>query len=1217
MHKWFLNIHFWIRKNKWLAVVLAVVWLALGAYFASRISFEEDITRIIPKNKQTSETAKVLKQLRFTDKISVIIEKKDKGTVDDMVAAAEAFLDTITVAKPYIKDIQGKVDEAFLQQSFRFVYENMPLFLDAEDYNVIENKIQADSIRKALQQNFETMISPSGVVMKDFVMKDPLGFSFIALRKMQKMHASRDFKLYDGFLITNDSSRLLLFINPTLAGSETEQNTLFVKQLYGIQKKLNNRYHDKAHIDYFGSALIAVANADRIKTDIITTVLISMGTLMVILMLFYRRVFIPLVIFIPSLFGAVTALALMYFIKESISAISISIGAILLGITIDYALHILTHYKSNADVAVLYKEITKPLFMSSSTTAVAFICLFFVHSEALIDLGIFASVTIMVSAFFSLLLVPHLYRPETELKPSNTIIDKTAKVSFHNNRLLQIISILLIIVSLFTFHKVGFDNDLSKLNYIPDALKASELKLETSANAKSKSLYITAFGNREDEVLRQNEKVLQQLQQMEVPVTGVQSIANFVMPKEHQAKKIAQWQQFWTVTKRNKVRQNIQAIGTETGFSDAAFGAFDSLLNKKFRTLALHDYQKQASFLTDEFMVDQNGFYTISTLVKIPEKQREAFVKEWKTPENTLLIDRQQMSESFLGQLVTDFNDLINYSFLAVLLILWLFFRRIELVIISAIPIAITGLVTAGLMGIFNIPLNIFSTIVCTLIFGHGVDFSIFMTSALQKEYTTGKNELQTYRTSILLAVLTTILAIGALVFAQHPALKSISLVSLIGVFAALVITFVFYPLLFKIVISNRPKKGLSPVSIGLFLQSVVFFVYYGVFGILLSVSLRLLLRLLPLSEEKKYRVFGKAMSWFMTSVLYLKPTVKKGILNPYNENFKKQSVIISNHTSFLDTLAIGMYHPHIVFLVNDWVYKSPIFGKAVRLAGFFPVSQGVEGNLDQLRKRIGTNFSLMIFPEGTRSKTNDIGRFHKGAFYLAEQLKLDILPIYIHGNSEVIPKGDFIIYDGQIIDYVDKRIAPDDERFGKTYAERTKKISAFFKQRFDTIRRDLEDENYFKKKLLLSFLYKEHAVVKQVKADFSQNKSIYYQLNSFLGKNEKIIHIANDYGQLDFLLVMQQASRQLQTYIADEEKREIAQTNYIIQTRKLIYVDDLDTVSEKYSTLLVSKTQVPENIPGYITKIIVVLADTKQITGFDCISEEGAVQVFKRVTHA
>ena len=1215
MYKAFLPIHFWVQKNKGKALLIAFIWLIGALFFASQLHFEEDITRIIPKSERTTETAKVLKQLRFTDKISVIIEKKKGGTPDDMVTTAAAFLDTISIAKPYIKDIQGKVDEAFLQQAFGVVYENLPVFLAPEDYERIEEKIQKDSLASILQQNYETIISPAGSVMQDFIMKDPLGLSFIALQKMQKMHASSEFTLYDGFLITKDSTKLLLFINPTLAGTETENNRRFVTQLYEIQNVLNQKYKETTNIDYFGSSLIAVANADRIKKDIITTILISMGTLMVILMLFYKRILIPIIIFIPSLFGAVTALAFMYFVKDSISAISISIGAILLGITIDYSLHILTHYKSNGDVKLLYKEITKPLIMSSSTTAVAFICLFFVHSEALIDLGIFASITIMVSAFCSLLLVPHLYQPSKEIQPSNTYIDRLAKVSFHSNRPLQIASIILIGISLFTYQKVTFDNDLSKLNYIPPALQATEKKLESSANDKTKALYITSYGNDETEVLTQNTKVYQELQKLHTPISSFQSVGGFVLSEQEQAAKIEQWKNFWSAQKTKQLESNLKKYGVEFGFSEQAFDAFGKLLQKDFQPISLKTYQTQAPFLLDEFLVQQNGFYTLSTLVKIPEQTRDQFLKEWKPPAHTMLIDRQEMSESFLGQLVTDFNDLIQYSFLAVLLILWIFFRRIELVLISAIPIAITGLVTAGLMGLFHIPLNIFSSIVCTLIFGHGVDFSIFMTSALQKEYSTGKNELQTYRTSIILAVLTTILAIGALVFAQHPALKSISLVSLIGVFSALVITFVFYPLLFQWVIGNRPKKGLSPVSLSLFVQSVLFFAYYAIVGVLLSFILRIIL--LPFSQQKRYRYFGHAMSWFMTSVLYLKPTVKKGIINLTPDTFTKQSIIIANHTSFLDTLAIGMYHPNIVFLVNDWVYKSPIFGKAVKWAGFYPVSQGVEESIEVLKRRIGSDFSLMIFPEGTRSKTQDIGRFHKGAFYLSEKLELDILPIYIQGASEIIPKGDFIIYDGQIMNYVDDRIAYDDPRFGMHYSEKSKKVTAYCREKFQSIRRELEDENYFKNKLYLSFLYKENEIIKEVKRDFQLHKKTYHLLNDVLLPKEKILHYAADFGQLDFLLVMQQASRKIQTYIKEEERRAVAETNYIQKIRNIEYLTALEKADATYTTLLVSTVDMPTYIPVFIHRIVVSRAIVTDISGFEKVKTVSSIQVFNRKENA
>ena len=539
--------------------------------------------------------------------------------------------------------------------------------------------------------------------------------------------------------------------------------------------------------------------------------------------------------------------------------------------------------------------------------------------------------------------------------------------------------------------------------------------------------------------------------------------------------------------------------------------------------------------------------------------------------QKVIAIDRQQMNETFLGKLRDDFNDLISYSFLAVILILFVFFRRIELVIISTIPIVITGVVTAGIMSIFNIQLNIFSTIVCTLIFGHGVDFSIFMTSALQKEYTNGHDEMPTYRTSIILAALTTILAIGALIFAEHPALKSISSVSLIGVFAALIITFIFYPILFKFCFFNRVKKGRSPITLRLLLHSTLSFIYYGFGGAIFSLIGRIILRFIPVKAELRVMWFRVIISNFMKSVLYSNPFVKKQIVNKVGETFAKPSVIISNHTSFLDTLAIGMVTPKIIYLVNDWVYNSPVFGGVVKLAGYYPVSQGVEGSVEHLRIKVEQGYSLMVFPEGSRSESNVIQRFHKGAFYLAEHFNLDILPIYIHGNSETLPKGDHIIYDESISVIIGKRIEANDASFGNNYSERTKSINKFYRNEFASIRAEYEDENFFRHKLFLSFLYKEQEIVNEVKSDFEARKSLYYKLNSFLKDDAKILHFANDYGQIDVLLALQQPKRKIQTFIQNEEKRAIATTNFLLKKREIKYLNQIPDWDQKSSTLLIS----------------------------------------------
>src|SRR5690606_35857526 len=137
---------------------------------------------------------------------------------------------------------------------------------------------------------------------------------------------------------------------------------------------------------------------------------------------------------------------------------------------------------------------------------------------------------------------------------------------------------------------------------------------------------------------------------------------------------------------------------------------------------------------------------------------------------------------------------------------------------------------------------------------------------------------------------------------------------------------------------------------------------------------------------------FRKSMSVFMKSVLHFHPLTKNKTINVLGETFQRPAVVIANHSSFLDTLSIGMLAPRSIFLVNDWVWKSPVFGRAVRALGFYPVSKGLESGLDDLRNKVAQGYSLIVFPEGTRSQDNVVKRFHKGAFYLAEQLQLDIL---------------------------------------------------------------------------------------------------------------------------------------------------------------------------------------------------------------------------------
>ena len=1145
MGNWFFKLFLRLQKNKiWTATILLLLFAAL-AFMVSKIRFEEDISKLIPISSENKDLQKVLKSVNFTDKIIVTIHRDDATELQDLFQYATEFLDSLELhSGQYIKYIRGRVQEEDLMRTMDFVYNNLPLFFDAEDYKTISGKLQPDSISARTEANYRTLISPSGIVSKDLILKDPLGLSFIALKKLRQLGVADDFHLKDGFLLSTDEKNILLFITPSFGSSETAENTKFAEQLYGLQDFLNTKYQGRVSSDYFGAALIAVANAKQIKKDIQFTVGITLTFLLLIFILYYRKLYVPLILFVPTLFGGLLAMALLFVIRAEISVISLGIGSVLLGVTLDYSLHILTHIRNNETLENLYKDVSEPILMSSLSTAMAFLCLLFLDSQALQDLGIFAAMSVLGASVFALVFIPLVYKNTKGRKEQITFLDKIAEHKFHRNKWILAILTAVLILSVFTYQRVAFNKDISKLNYEPQEIKDAMQRLDALTDISSKSVYLATYGKSVEGTLQLNDSIHEKLEFLkeENKISSFSSVGALVHSQQNQRRKLAEWNRFWNDERKELVENNLLAIGNKMGFKPQTFEKFYQFLDKKFKTLNPEDYQEVPSMILEDFISTEANFTTITTLIKLNENNTEDIKTYFEEIPNTVIIDRQDMNETFLGNLKHDFYNLIGYCILAVLLVLFLFFRSFTLTLITATPIFITWFLTMGIMGLLHIEFNIFNIIISTFIFGLGIDYSIFMTKGLLKELRTGEKVIATHKTSIMLSVLTTILGVGVLVFAKHPALYSISIVSIIGIFSAMLTAFSIQPLLFQLFIGSSKKRPINP---RMFFHSVFSFGYFGLGGIFLSLYSMIIMPLLPFSKKRRSAGFHKMISAYMKSVLYTNPFVKKEI--EYNgEDFSKPAVIIANHTSFLDILAIGMLHPKICFLVNDWVYNSPVFGKAVQNADFYPVSSGIEKSLEPLGKKIEDGYSIMVFPEGSRSWNNKIRRFHKGAFYLAEHFQMDILPVLIHGNSEVNPKGSFIIKDGSITVKMLSRILPENSLFKGNNAQRAKKIGRYMRNEFLAMRENIEDTHYFHPIVLEEYRYKGAKLYRTVKEDLKDYAEVYLKLIWEVEKTGKISHISDSAGQLDILLALDGPDRKISSFIEDDELKTILNHSYL-----------------------------------------------------------------------
>ncbi|HLT34047.1 MAG TPA: hypothetical protein VKZ98_09680, partial [Aquaticitalea sp.] len=233
MVKLFKNIYHLIQKQRRLFIIGLLICFGCLVWVASHIQFDENISKLIPTNSDNQQLQKVLNTAHFSDKIVINISREPQGTLEDMTEYAQQLLDSLNEqSNAYIKDILGKFEDEIIFETLDIAFENAPLFLSDEDYNILSDKTQQVSIEKSMEANYKTLVSPSGMLTKKTISRDPLGISLLALQHLKQLGFSDDFELKNGFLISKDGQNILLFISPTYQSSETKENEILAAQLY-------------------------------------------------------------------------------------------------------------------------------------------------------------------------------------------------------------------------------------------------------------------------------------------------------------------------------------------------------------------------------------------------------------------------------------------------------------------------------------------------------------------------------------------------------------------------------------------------------------------------------------------------------------------------------------------------------------------------------------------------------------------------------------------------------------------------------------------------------------------------------------------------------------------------------------------------------------------------------------------------------------------------
>jgi 1-acyl-sn-glycerol-3-phosphate acyltransferase len=365
----------------------------------------------------------------------------------------------------------------------------------------------------------------------------------------------------------------------------------------------------------------------------------------------------------------------------------------------------------------------------------------------------------------------------------------------------------------------------------------------------------------------------------------------------------------------------------------------------------------------------------------------------------------------------------------------------------------------------------------------------------------------------------------------------------MIGMTSVVLMAFLLPPIVFRWLTLSKGKRRLMPVTLVNLASSVFAFTVFLFGSIVVTLTGFFMFTIGKKTDRKKMR-YHRLICWIARFVIVRIPKVKTTYNNFDKTIFDKPAVIISNHQSHIDLMCIMSLTPKLIILTNDWVWNSPFYGRLIRYADFYPVSDGAENALDRLRTMVEKGYSIMVFPEGTRSEDCSIQRFHRGAFYLAEQLNLDIIPVLIHGVGHLLPKKEFMLRKGEIHIDVGSRQRQYERKYWRQYYRET------YAQRAA----ELETADYYADVVWHNYIYKGASVERTVRRNLKRHHNYRNIIAQLEGKNRVLI-LNCGYGELPLLLSLVHKNTTIIATDPDPDKLELA-ANCTWVKENLTYVE-------------------------------------------------------------
>ncbi len=995
-----------------LRILVTLAVTALAAALGSRLRFDQDVALLLPDSTPELAGATVVMR-KMMERLVIDVESPEQPpmAVEDLGAAADQLARSL-LSTGDVLSVQASVEAVDALSVMEYLREHAPRLLGAGDLKTIEERVEPAAVKAAVARLARRLQEPDGAHLAAAAASDPLGISDLALAPLATMTAGfREARIAGGRIASKDGRHLLVLAEPAFAATDIGRAKKLMESLeQAVNRLVEQPAFAGVKVRHLGSHRSTLDNARQIQRDVAWTSLIGVVLTTALAFLAFSRVWLALLSLTPGAAGGILALGGYSLFTGSISALVAGFGAVLLGLTIDYAMHGLFRLDQGDGQC---KVPALPLVMSATTTAVAFLSLCASSLPVIRDLGVFGAAGIAGAGLFAIFSLPAIPGRAREIRPPRLNLRAWMRraQSREVTRIALAAIILLSPAAALGTLRLRFDGDVSHLSSLSHEARADEEAITQTWGEAFRLSAVVVPGATLDEALEANDRVASLLDRLksEGAIRDHASLAGLLPSPSTQAARLEAWRSFWSRSRIQELQLHLEQAIEGTPFRPEAFAPFLAWLESDPPAVRAHDFQGgPMGQLIEERLLRSGDSQLVSTPVFADDwRQIEALRDRLKQEAPAASLLNRAALVRRLGSLVgEEMGKLGGISLGLVFLLSFIWFGRIELAVVIVLPLVLSLVWTLGILGWLGVPITLANAVFVALLFGVATDYSIFLLSSRLERFRSGGECDSETEASVFLCAVTTCLGFGVLTLAGHPVLFSIGATASVAISCASLLTLFLVPALTGALLRFPGPSGTAG------LRNI--YTGWWVFRVMVGRALGyLLFRRRSLRPEERARAAIDTIRDMSLRIRHDLPIGRRVYSGEDPEKFAAPGIIVANHESMYDIVALLALPVPLQILVKTWVWKAPLMGTMTREAGYILVDDTTPGAMiEAARASLDQGISLLVFPEGTRSRDGKIARFHNGAFAMARELKVKVIPVAMVNTGIVVRRGTWWVGD-------------------------------------------------------------------------------------------------------------------------------------------------------------------------------------------------------------